>query len=257
MTLAAVLVLGLAIGAVLGALGGGGAILTVPVLVYVVGQSAQDATTSSLVIVGVTAGIAVAGHHRSGRVRWRVGVGMGVAGVPAAWAGTQLNRLVDQDVLLLGFAAVMLLAAAGMVRNGNGGPTEGTTPTRSGRERVVLVVKVIAAGLAVGFLTGFFGVGGGFVIVPVLVMALGYPMPAAVGTSLLVIALNSAVSLMARAGSPHFDWAVIVPFTAAAVAGTFLGKQVADRVDARVLKRFFAALLVLVAVYVAARSLLG
>ncbi len=254
MSIVVAILLGLAIGAVLGALGGGGAILTVPVLVYVVGQSAQDATTSSLVIVGATAAIAVVDHHRSGGVRWRVGLGLGAAGVPAAWAGSYLNRLVDEDVLLLGFAAVMLLAAAGMVRNGKDQQATDRTPD-TGRGRAVLVAKVVAAGLLVGFLTGFFGVGGGFVIVPVLVMALGYAMPVAVGTSLLVIALNSAVSLMARAGSPHFDWAIIVPFTAAAVAGTFLGRRVAERVDATVLKRSFAALLVLVAGYVAAQSL--
>jgi uncharacterized membrane protein YfcA len=115
-------------------------------------------------------------------------------------------------------------------------------------------VKIVGAGLLVGFLTGFFGVGGGFVIVPALVMVLGYEMPYAVGTSLLIIAITSAASLAARAGSETFHWAVIIPFTAAAIAGSLAGKQVADKVPNATLTRAFVALLLAVAGYVAIRS---
>lgn len=284
--------LGLLIGAILGALGGAGSILAVPVLVYLLGQSAQDATTSSLVIVGLTALVGVASHARSGQVHWRTGIALGVIGIIAAIAGTALNHRVDEHVLLLGLSTVMILTAGGMLirarresrgHDGHSGPAAGTgadttarapdrapqqwhTSTgatvqlarpassceqRRRRGRTVLVVKVALAGLAVGFLTGFFGVGGGFVIVPVLVLALGLPMPAAVGTSLAIMAINSAASLAARAGQAHFDWALIVPFTIAAMAGSLAGKTIADRLPNTALNRAFALLLFAVATYIA------
>ncbi|WP_165495267.1 TSUP family transporter, partial [Actinomadura roseirufa] len=125
MTLVPTLLLGVLIGGVLGSLGGGGAVLTVPALVYVLGQDARDATTASLVIVGLTAAFGTAGHARAGRVRWGTGALFGVAGAAAAVAGTMLNRRLDPDLLLLGFAALMAAAASGMlVRSGDG--EEGT-----------------------------------------------------------------------------------------------------------------------------------
>ena len=116
---------------------------------------------------------------------------------------------------------------------------------------------MVVAGLVVGFLTGFLGVGGGFVIVPALVLALGYEMPVAVGTSLLVISLNSGVALLARGAEGSFSWAVIVPFTLAAVVGSSGGKRLADRASGTALTRAFAVLLLLVAAYVIARAGLG
>jgi uncharacterized membrane protein YfcA len=119
-------------------------------------------------------------------------------------------------------------------------------------------VKVVAAATAVGLLTGFFGVGGGFVIVPALVLALGFEMPAAVGTSLLVIAINSAASLAARLGGHvHLDWPLLAVFTVAALAGAVAGNRVACRVDASRLTAAFAVLLAAVAVYSLGRSLPG
>jgi uncharacterized membrane protein YfcA len=112
-------------------------------------------------------------------------------------------------------------------------------------------------GTSVGFMTGFFGVGGGFVVVPGLVLALGFRMGEAVGTSLLVIAINSALALAARGGVVAVDWGVVIPFTATAMAGSLLGNWVAGRVPASVLVRAFAGLLVLLALYVAMRSILG
>ncbi|MGH3972726.1 MAG: TSUP family transporter, partial [Pseudonocardiaceae bacterium] len=115
MSIVAAVGLGLLIGAVLGALGGAGGILTVPALVYLLGQSAQDATTSSLVIVGLTALVGVATHARSGHVHWRTGIAFGIAGIITAVAGTALNRRVDEHVLLFGVSAVMIVAASGML----------------------------------------------------------------------------------------------------------------------------------------------
>ena len=280
MMLALTIGMGLLIGLSLGALGGGGSILTVPALVYVIGQDAKAATTSSLFIVGISALIGALGHHRSGRVRWGTGVAFGITGIAASFAGTAANRLVQPDVLLLAFAVLIVVAAAGMFSKSGtaaqrkdparalvpaGGSTPaGAEPPADAEKRSLgsgwtwpRVTKVLAAGLAVGFMTGFFGVGGGFVIVPALTLALGMAMPEAVATSLVVIAINSGAALLFRAGSAHFDWAVIVPFTVAAIAGSLTGKLVADKLNARTLTRAFAVLLVAVAVYTATQSVIG
>ncbi|MGB8652195.1 MAG: sulfite exporter TauE/SafE family protein [Mycobacteriales bacterium] len=256
--------LGVLIGLSLGALGGGGSILTVPALVFVLGLTAQEATTGSLVIVGVTAAAASAGHARAGHTLWVRGALLALAGVPASVLGSSLNRSVDPNVLLLAFAVLMVVAAAGMLARARprteapGASVAAATRTAAGQSSApATAAKVVVAGLGIGFLTGFLGVGGGFIIVPVLVVLLRYDMPDAIGTSLLVIALNSAVALGARAGHGGFVWHVIVPFTLAAVVGSFAGRRVADRLDAATLTRAFAVLLLAVAGYVAVRAGLG
>jgi uncharacterized membrane protein YfcA len=245
--------LGGLMGLSLGALGGGGSILTVPALVYLLGEPAHAATTASLVIVGTTSLIAAAGHARAGKLRWRAGVVLGLVGLGTSYAGTALNRSVSPDVLLLVFAVLMLAAAAGMLRRASRERDELAGTSRLAGD----VAKLIGAGLLVGFVTGFVGVGGGFVIVPALVVGLGLSMPVAVGTSLVVIALNCASALLARGGSETFHWAVIVPFTAAAVAGSLFGTRLATRVSAAALTRAFATLLVAVALYTGVRSAVG
>jgi uncharacterized membrane protein YfcA len=255
--LLAALGLGAAIGLVLGALGGGGSVLTVPALVFVLGLTAQAATTASLVIVGISALVAAFGHARSGQVQWRSGLLLAAAGVPASLAGTALNRLVSENVLLLAFAALMLLASVGMLLQppkNAAHADEQAAGQREGSRRLWL--RLAVAGLLIGALTGLFGVGGGFVIVPVLVVALNFPIASAVGTSLVVIALNAAVALAARIGQAELDWAVIVPFTAAAVLASLVGTRVAGRLPAKTLTRAFAVLLVFVAAYVAVRAVL-
>ncbi len=268
--------LGLLIGLTLGALGGGGSILTVPVLVYAVGESARSATTGSLVIVGISAGVATLGHARAGRVRWRAGLAFAAAGVAASFAGTALNARVDATVLLVCFATLMVVAASAMlsktmVHTHPEDDTEldeqaaalrrpatltGVRPARTAPSRVTaaVAIRVVVAGVVVGFLTGFLGVGGGFVIVPALVLILRYEMPTAVGTSLLIISVNSGVALLARSGHQSFHWAVIAPFTLAAIAGSAAGKRVADRVSGAQLTRAFALLLLVVAGYVLLRA---
>ena len=272
MTLALALLLGVLIGISLGALGGGGSILTVPALVYVLGDSARSATTASLVIVGVTALVGALGHARAHHVRWTSGIVFGSVGIATSFVGTALNRRVDPNVLLLCFAALMLVAAVAMLRRSlvptpddeDGAPDGGSAavavraPTSVRTQLTAAVtLKVVAAGLTVGLLAGFLGVGGGFIVVPALVLALNLPMPVAVGTSLLVIAINSAAALVARAGNDSFHWAVIVPFTIAAIGGSLAGKEVAGRVSSTTLTRAFAGLLVLVGAYVAVRSAAG
>lgn len=260
-------VLGLVVGAVVGGLGGGGGVLTVPVLVYLLGQSVQDATTGSVLIVGVTAAAGVLARLRGG-IDHRVGLPFAAVGVPVAWAGTLANRSVSPSVLLIAFAVLTLLAAGAMLLDARGGSAApGSVPESSGeagraaavrtRMGVGVVVKVVVAGAAVGFLTGFLGVGGGFLVVPVLVLALRMPMSLAIGTSLMVILVNSAAAFAFRLGDLHPDWAVIAPFACAAVVGSYLGKRVADRLSGRVLTRAFAVLLGAVGVFVGVQAVLG
>ncbi|MEO6205837.1 MAG: sulfite exporter TauE/SafE family protein, partial [Mycobacteriales bacterium] len=151
---------------------------------------------------------------------------------------------------LLAFAGLMVTAAIGMLWH----RAEGGTEVSSGP---LVWVRLGLAGIGIGFLTGLLGVGGGFIIVPVLVLVLGLPMPAAIGTSLVIISLNAAVSLAARHGHGTFDWAVVAPFTVAAVAGALTGEQFSDRIPARALSRAFAVLLLIVAAYVTIRSVLA
>lgn len=263
--------LGFLIGVSLGALGGGGSILAVPVLVFVAGQTPSAATTTSLVVVGVASLIGAYGHWRSGRVRVAPGLVFGLVGIGGSLAGSALNRRLDGDVLLLAFSGLVLVAAWRIVtgcpsctRSGEASVLAeqassgtGKTRTESWTMTPARAVKILAVGTAVGFLTGLFGVGGGFVIVPALALVLGFPMPVAVGTSLLVIAMNTAVAFAARAGTGPIDWATTLAFTAAAIAGVGAGKRVADRLDPKSMQRYFAVLLVAVAIYTGARALLA
>ncbi|MGI8792755.1 MAG: sulfite exporter TauE/SafE family protein [Acidimicrobiales bacterium] len=252
--------LGFLIGVSLGALGGGGSILAVPVLVFVAGQSPSRATSTSLVVVGVAALIGAVGHWRAGRVRVGIGLVFGFVGVAGSLAGTALNRRLDGDVLLLAFAGLILVAAWRMFATespADEDATEGKNRTESGEWTATAVIKLAVAGTGVGFLTGLFGVGGGFVIVPVLALVLGLPMPVAVGTSLLVIAVNTAVALAARAGGGSIEWATTAVFTVAAVLGVGAGKRIADGLDGPTMRRAFAALLVVVAMYTGAQALVA
>jgi uncharacterized membrane protein YfcA len=188
--------LGFLIGLSLGALGGGGSILAVPALVYAAGQDPKAATTTSLVLVTVTALVGIIPHWRAGRVRVGAGVVFGLAGIGGSLLGSRWNQAVDADVLLLAFAVLMLVAAYAMWRRLDrsaprpqsvGAAAAAPAPRATSAPSDVsstsgwgLALKVILAGSFIGLLTGFFGVGGGFVIVPALVLALGFSMPDAV-----------------------------------------------------------------------------
>ncbi|MGH9113146.1 MAG: sulfite exporter TauE/SafE family protein [Acidimicrobiales bacterium] len=259
--------LGFLIGLSLGALGGGGSILAVPALVYAAGQDPREATASSLLLVGAAAAVGIGPHWRAGRVRLDTGVAFGGAGIGGSLVGSALNRRIDPDVLLLAFAVLALVAARRML-------TGCPSCTRAGEERAVhtagvagvaVVTRidirrgaaVVAAGIGVGLLTGLFGVGGGFVIVPALTLLLHLSMPAAIGTSLVVIVINCAVALAARMPTASIDWAVTIPFAVAATSGAITGGRLADQLDARRSLRWFAALLVGVAAYTAVDALTG
>jgi len=252
--------LGIVVGLVIGGLGGGGGVLTVPALVYVLGQSAHDATTGSVLIVGVTSLVGAVARIRERGVAWRTGIAFGVVGIPAAYLGTLANRHVAQPVLLMAFAVLTLTAAAAMLWRGDECPEEPSGPGGAGTLVVVrhgiaaLTAKIVVCGVAVGFLTGFLGVGGGFLVVPALVVVLRLPMSLAVGTSLFVIVVNAASSVLARTTDLHLDWAVIGPFTVTAIAASLVAKRVACRLSGTTLSRAFAVVLGVVGLFVAAQS---
>jgi hypothetical protein len=244
MALAAVL--GLAIGVLLGLLGAGGSILAVPALVYGADQPMATAVPTSLLVVGVTAAAAVAPRLRSRQVRWRIAGVVGAAGIPAALAGAVVNRMLEPRLVLVGFALLMATAAVGMLR---GSPDTGgdcALPGGGVNWRGCLP-KALASGAAVGFLTGLFGVGGGFLIVPALVLLLGLPVAVAVGTSLVVVTVNSAAGFAAHAGGADLDVEVAALFTVSAVAGSLVAARVAHRLPAARMRRWFAYLVLVVA----------
>lgn len=235
---------GLLIGLLLGLVGGGGSILAVPVLVYVLDQSPQAATSESLLIVGSSALIGAIDYGRAGRLRLRTGLVFAMAGILGSLPGTAVNRQIGSHALLLGFAAVVAAAAVAMLWRE---PT--AEPRREARS-----TPAAAAGLGTGFLTGLFGVGGGFIIVPALVTLLGLPIQAAVGTSLLAIALTSAAALAAHLATGPIAWTLSLAFAAAAVAGVLAGRRLSHRLPARTLTRGLAVLLLAVAVLVSVEN---
>ena len=269
MTPAIAVVAGLLIGLSLGALGGGGSILAVPVLVYALGQTPAQATTGSLVVVGVTSLLGAATALATGKALLGRGIAFGMVAIGGAAAGAAASATVPEPVLLATFAVLLLVVATVMItrwvrvrRSKEGtaapgrqaadwidGPIISFRPTF--RCRCSKAVAVLVSASVVGLLTGFLGVGGGFLVVPALVLV-GLPMAYAAGTSLVVITITSASALLVKAGagaSP--DWAVVGLLTAAAVAGSWAGVAAAGRMKTGTLQASFSVLLVLVAGYTA------
>lgn len=255
------IIAGLLVGLLVGGLGGGGAILTVPVLVFAFGQSAHEATTSSLVIVGLSAFIGLWPHQRQGNVQWGQGVLFGLIGIVGSFIGTQAARGISGPWLMTLFAALLVVVAVLMIRKALTSAQDvecEAHPLRDGAGHLdrTAAAKVAVTATGVGLLTGFFGVGGGFAIVPALILALGYCMPFAVGTSLVVIAINSvtAYALHASSGS-SVDWSIVGPFALAAIVGALSGGNVMSRIPKKYLQLGFAAFLILVSLYTAYRSI--
>ncbi|WP_460477162.1 sulfite exporter TauE/SafE family protein [Brachybacterium huguangmaarense] len=311
------LAVGLGIGVVVGALGAGGGILAVPVLVYLLGQDPHAATASSLVIVGLTALVSIRHHARAGNVAWREGLVFALVSVVGAVVGSRASGLVPPRALMLAFAlllgavAVVMIrravrtrreeradAPAGSAPSAPGGPdpdaaeldspepdspepdapvldvpgpdTHATAgvpeasrpPAHAGSHRAPRTGPswpvLAAAATATGLLTGFFGVGGGFIVVPMLVIALGLAMRRASGTSLLVMIVSTAVSLLARIGTDvQIDWAVTLVFAAASSMGGILGGPLSARAKPSTLTWCFAILLAAVALVTLGENLLG
>ncbi|MFG2862143.1 sulfite exporter TauE/SafE family protein [Streptomyces sioyaensis] len=323
---------GLLIGLLLGALGGGGSVLAVPALVYLLGQSPHEATAGALVVVTAGAVTGLVCHARAGRVRWAAGTAFGALGTAGSYLGSRWSAALDPTVLMAAFAGLMLVVAAMLLLRGRGarragddtrplgeperravdgaGPSGETSsrtadgakpsgeplprtaddarpsaepphlapvpdpvqadplrdprttaaasartgPTRTGPTRT-RPARVAATASAVGLLTGFFGVGGGFVVVPALTLVLGLEMPVAIGTSLLVILINSLTALGTRAGTGTLDWPLLAGFAACAAVGSNLGNRLTARLRPQALNTAFAGLVTVLAVAMAAVAL--
>lgn len=238
---------GLAIGLSLGLLGSGGSILTVPVLHYLLQQPEQVAIGGSLLVVGLIAAAACVPYAMARQVDWRNVLWFGLPGMLGAWLGASLARWVPGPAQLALFAVVMLVAAWRMLRS---------APVTAGDKRPHRLA-IIAGGTAVGALSGLVGVGGGFLIVPALVLLAGVPMSSAVGTSLAVIAINSFTGFgkyqqLLEARGLALDWQALLLIAAIGVVGSLAGNRLGRRLPQTALRRLFGIFLVVMGLFVAA-----
>jgi len=245
--LAAGLLLSAGIGLSLGLIGGGGSIITVPLLVYVMGVEPHAAMGMSLGVVGATSLVGAGMHYRSGTVRLRTGLIFAAAGMLGAYFGTRLTYMLSDAALLLTFAGLMIVVALRMLMSGAG---EG-----DGAGRAAPLWTILTAGAGVGVLTGFLGVGGGFLIVPALVFFGGLGMKEAVGTALLVIAMNSAAGLAGHMQRGAFDMRLAALVTLFAVAGVAVGARLAHRASPERLRLWFAWFVLAVALLLVVKNL--
>jgi uncharacterized membrane protein YfcA len=248
--------LGLASGSLvgfsLGLVGGGGSILAVPLLIYLVGVSDPHmAIGTSAIAVAANAAVNLVNHARAGNVKWRCAMVFAVAGMAGAFLGSTLGKIVEGQKLLALFAVVMMVVSALMLkgRSGVGAPT-----VRLNRENLP---KLLISGLATGTLSGFFGIGGGFLIVPALIFATGMPTLYAVGSSLVAVTAFGLTTTANYALSGLVDWSLAALFIAGGVLGGFLGTRSANSLADRkgALNTVFAALVFAVAIYMLVRSL--
>jgi len=228
-------------------LGGGGSILTVPLLVYVADLPTKEAIATSLLVVGVTSAVGVVSHARAGRVQWRTGVLFGAAGLVGAYVGGRLAEYVPGGLLLVAFALMMLATAVAMLR-GRKEPDPEKAPES------VPVKRVLVDGVVVGLVTGLVGAGGGFLVVPALALLGGLPMPVAVGTSLLVIAMKSVGGLAGYLSSVHIDWSLAAFVTLASVVGSLVGARLAGAVDPARLRKGFGWFVLVMGTFVLAQQ---
>lgn len=256
-TLVFALVVGLCVGMIVGALGAGGGILSVPILVYILGQAPHDAAAGSLVIVGLTAIVSLIPHARKGRVRWRDGLIFAALSALGAVAGSRMSVLVNENLLMILFGLLLIGVGLTMIAKARR-ERRGIAKPRQPRTGVSGIVVLVCAAALTGFLTGFFGVGGGFAVVPMLVLALAMPMRNAVGTSLLVMVIATATGLVSRIGTGvEVDWPVILAFAAASMGGGLIGAPVSRKVPDTTLTAAFGVLLLLVAVFTLAKTALA
>lgn len=242
-----VLPLALLIGVSLGMLGGGGSILSVPILTYVAGMGPSAAIASSLFVVAVTSATGAISHARAGRVRWRTGIVFGSAAMVGAFLGGRLAGYIPGRVLMIVFGVMMGVTAVAMVR--------GRRPLQPPSLRELPVGRVLVQGMLVGIVTGTIGAGGGFVVVPALVLLGGLAMEAAVGTSLIVIAMTSVAGLAGHLGRVTIDWPVTLAVTLAAVIGSLVGGRLARRIPPAALRRGFGVFIIAMAILVLFKEL--
>jgi len=233
------------IGLSLGLIGGGGSIITLPVLVYLFQVEAHPAMGMSLAVVGATSLLGAALHYRKGNVNLRAALLFAATGIFGAYFGTRLTYLLSTPALLLTFATLMLVVSLRMML---------AKSPAAGAERSLNMARLLIAGLVVGILTGFLGVGGGFLIVPALALFGGLGMKEAVGTSLLVISINSASGLLGHMQRAAFDWRLALLVTMCALAGALVGTRYAHAARPETLRKMFAVFVLAVALFLLARN---
>jgi len=256
LTILAALLAGALIGAVLGLVGGGGSILAVPLLVYAVGvDSPHAAIGTAAVAVALNAAASLAGHARAGNVKWPCALVFAGAGVAGALLGAEAGKALDGEKLLGLFGALMIVVGATMLRRKGAAEDPGVRLTRASAGH--LLPRLVPAGFAVGLLAGFFGIGGGFLIVPALVAATAMPLRVAIGTSLVVVAALGASTAGSYAVSGYVDWALVGLLVLGGIAGTVPGQWAGRRLAARkaALNSGFAVLVIGIGGYIVARGL--
>lgn len=260
--------LALFIGAAVGLLGGGGSILTTPLLVYVVDWPAKQAITASLLVVAVTSLFGLIAHARAGRVRWKTGLIFGVAGMVGAFIGGQVGALLPGALLLAAFSVMMGITAVAMIRGRK--KVKGHGPHKG-----LPLFRIILDGLIVGLVTGLVGAGGGFLVVPALALLGGLPMPNAVATSLLVVAMKSFAGFFGYALKFGGDslvsinpatttladgttiWTVTAIVTAMAVVGALIGSRVVGKIHPDLLRKAFGWFVLVMAVFILSQQIGG
>lgn len=243
----------LAVGLSLGLLGSGGSILTVPILVYLAGEAPKLAIAASLAVVGAIALAGAANYARQGLVAWRYVLYFGLPGIVATYAGAWASHFVSGAVQLVVFAVIMGLASYTMLRPVHSGPEAAVQSERH-------LAWLLAAGVGIGVITGFVGVGGGFLFVPALVILGGLPMHRAIGTSLAIIVINSASGFykhfqLLQAAKTQIPWTVIAVFAVIGIVGSLIGNVVARRLAHAHLRRTFGIFLVAMCGYILWQSL--
>lgn len=244
------LALALIVGLSLGLLGGGGSVLTVPIFVYVLGYEAKQAIAMSLIVVGTASLFGAARHWRAGRVDLQVAISFGLVAMAGSYGGARLAKFLSGPTQLLLLAVVVCAAAISMARTARPDAAElsaSNLPDSSGRQSAW---RLIPVAIGVGLLTGLVGVGGGFLIVPALVLLGRVPIKLAIGTSLLVIAMNCVAGIVGYLGHVAIPWDVVSLFTVVAIAGLFAGSHLVGLVSPASLRRGFAVLLMCVGTFV-------
>ncbi|MEJ7825737.1 MAG: sulfite exporter TauE/SafE family protein [Solirubrobacteraceae bacterium] len=244
--------LGIVIGLIVGAVGGGGATLALPVLVYLLGQSVGPASTASLIVVAIAASIGAGTLALRGHVCWRIALTFFPPAAVGSVLGTLGNHAVSGKVLILAFVPVLLVAAAATWQRASHTAGEETGECPAARPSLIVV-----AGVGVGALTGFFGVGGGFMIVPVLTLWLGFSFRRAVATSLVIITLTGLVALASHVAiGASINVSVTIALSASTALGALIGSMLAQRVPQAVLGRAFAVVVGLLGVFLLLDTLL-
>jgi len=242
----------IAIGLSLGLIGGGGSILAVPILRYIMGVGAREAIAMSLFIVGCVSVIGIIPHWQQGNVNLPVAISFIPPAMVGAFLGAKITELpfITDTIQLVAFGIVMLLASIFMIKKSSKKQEQEIKKIAKNTNKFTKIFLTIVQGFGVGILTGFVGVGGGFLIIPALVLIGGIPMKEAVGTSLLIIATNSASAFLGYLGQVSLDWLVILSFTFFAGIGIILGSYLGKKIDAKYLQKGFGYFVLVVAVFV-------